>query len=277
VLTTVLHTARLEPRQIAAISAVLPGELQACRGHYRLYHHHPVLHELLPALRGQLPFDINPLPASFDSSAVRLVVSDMDSTFITIECLDEIADLAGLRAQVAPVTAAAMRGEIDFAGAMRERLALLKGLDLAVLDTVYRERLTLMPGARELLQGLKQQAIPFALVSGGFSQFTGRLQQELGFEFSHGISPEIEGGVLTGRIYGELIDAAGKTEFVRRLCRELEIETGQVIALGDGANDLPMLQGAGLGIAYRARPVVQAAADAVLNCSGLEAVLDFID
>jgi phosphoserine phosphatase len=276
VFTTVIHTSLMQSREFDAITSVIPGEMQRCAGHHRLHHHQPVARDALPALRRQLLFDINPLPETFHLRPVQLVISDMDSTLITIECIDEIAYFAGLRPQVAAITAQAMRGELDFASSLLERVALLKGLDVTLFDAVYRDRLNLSPGVREMLAGLKQRTIPFALVSGGFAQFTGRLQRELGLAYSRGITLELEGTTLTGRVAGEIIDAEGKAAYLRQLCRELSIECSQTIAIGDGANDLKMLQQAGLGIAYRAKPVVQAAADAVLNYSGLEAVLDFI-
>lgn len=274
--TTLVHTAELSTGARDLITTLIPGELEACGNHTRLHHPREVSGDALTSLRSRLPFDINPLPHDFRGDQVRLVVSDMDSTLITIECLDELAAFAGKRGQVAALTAAAMRGEIDFAASLRERLALLRGLDVAVLETVYRERMRLSRGARELLAGLEQRTIPCALISGGATFFTERLQRELGLAYSRGITLELEGRELTGRTAGEVIDAWAKAAFLREICTEEGIAPGQSIALGDGANDLMMLKAAGLGVAFRGKPLLQAAADVVLNHSGLEAVLDFI-
>jgi phosphoserine phosphatase len=170
-----------------------------------------------------------------------------------------------------------MRGELDFAASLRQRVAMLRGVPLDALDVLCQQRLTPSPGAGEMLAGLKQRAIPVALVTGGFVQIAQHLQQTLGLAYSLGIEPEVVDGALSGNLPAELVDATAKAEYLRRLCREMGIAPSQVIAIGDGANDVPMLQSAGLGIACRGKPVVQAAAAAVLNYAGLEAVLDFID
>lgn len=201
-----------------------------------------------------------------------LIVSDMDSTLITIECVDEIAAGVGLKDRVAEITECSMRGELDFEQSLRSRVALLAGLDERVLAEVYENVLRLSPGAEFLLDECKVHGVKFMLVSGGFTFFTERLQQRLGFEYQHANVLEIENGKLTGRLKGRIIDAQAKADLLREYCDRLGLQPHQVLAMGDGANDIPMLKEAGMGVAYRAKPKAQAVADACINFGGLERV-----
>jgi phosphoserine phosphatase len=201
----------------------------------------------------------------------------MDSTLINIECIDEIADFIGVKPQVAAITAAAMRGEIDFETSLTRRVALLEGLDAHALEHVYHERLRLNPGAESLLAGLRTREIHFALVSGGFTFFTQRLKERLQIDSTLANELEIVAGRLTGRVLGTIVGAQGKAGFLTRLCKELGITPEQAIAVGDGANDLQMMQAAGLSVAYHAKPAVQAQAAIALNASGLDAILALLD
>ncbi|MCQ9327192.1 phosphoserine phosphatase SerB [Neisseria dentiae] len=201
-----------------------------------------------------------------------LIVSDMDSTLITIECVDEIAAGVGLKAQVAEITEQAMRGELDFEQSLRRRVALLEGLNEQVLQQVYEQILQLSPGAEYLLAECKKHGVAFLLVSGGFTFFTERLQQRLGFEYQHANVLEISNGLLTGKLTGRIIDARAKAELLAEYREKLGLATHQVVAMGDGANDIPMLLEAGTGIAYHAKPKAQQHADACINFGGLEAV-----
>lgn len=207
-----------------------------------------------------------------DFGELGLIVSDMDSTLITIECIDEIAACAGLKERVAEITERAMRGELDFEQSLRSRVALLAGLDERVLAEVYENVLKLSPGAEFLLDECKRHNVKFLLVSGGFTFFTERLQQRLGFEYQHANILEIENGRLTGRLKGRIIDAQAKADLLREYRSRLGLQPHQVLAMGDGANDIPMLKEAGIGVAYRAKPKAQAAADACINFGGLECV-----
>ncbi len=273
---TVLHTAELTPAQHDAVTIAMPGELEPREGHYRLHHEQVLDVEAMAGLRRQLPFDINTLPEGFDPASVRLVISDMDSTLISIECIDEIADFADIKPEVAAITEAAMRGEIDFTGSLTQRVALLKGLDEGVLQRVYEERLQLNPGAETLLAGLKGKGVRFALVSGGFTFFTERLQSRLGLDYTRANVLDMDEGKLNGKVVGGVIDGVAKRDFLHELCAELGITPSQVVAMGDGANDLLMMEPAGLGVAYRAKPKVQAEADVAINHGGLDSVLDLI-
>ena len=202
-----------------------------------------------------------------------LVAMDMDSTLITIECIDEIADMQGLKAEVSEITEAAMRGELDFSASLTRRVALLKGLDAAALERVYEERLRLSMGAESMLAAVRAAGLKTLLVSGGFTFFTDRLKARLGLDYTHANVLEIEDGRLTGRVVGGIVDAEEKMRTVARVCAELGVDTRRAIVMGDGANDLKMMGISGLSVAFRAKPVVRAQADVALNFSGLDGVL----
>jgi phosphoserine phosphatase len=202
-----------------------------------------------------------------------LLALDMDSTLITMECIDEIADFAGRKAEVAAVTAAAMRGEIDWPQSLARRVSELAGLDAGVLERVYRERLRLTPGAEALLAAARGAGLATLLVSGGFTYFTERLRDRLGFTEAHGNELVVEDGRLAGRVRGPLVDAEGKAAHVARLRGALGLARERVLAIGDGANDLPMMGEAGTSIAFRAKPVVRSRASYALSHVGLEGVL----
>lgn len=201
-----------------------------------------------------------------------LIVSDMDSTLITIECVDEIAAGVGLKDEVAAITEQSMRGELDFEQSLRKRVALLAGLDERVLEEVYENVLQLSPGAEFLLEECKRNGVKFMLVSGGFTFFTERLQQRLGLDFHFANVLEVENGKLTGRLKGRIIDAQAKADLLREYRKRLALAPWQVVAMGDGANDIPMIREAGFGIAYRAKPKTEANADACVRFGGLERI-----
>ena len=204
----------------------------------------------------------------------RLLAMDMDSTLISIECIDEIADFAGRKAEVAEVTAAAMRGEIDWPESLRRRVACLEGLDESSLARVYAERLRFNQGAQQLLAAAKRCGVKTLLVSGGFTYFTDRVREEMGFDYAYSNTLVVEGAKLSGTVSGPLVDAQGKAGHVARLKKELGIARDKVIAIGDGANDLAMMAEAGTSIAYHAKPVVKAKADYALDYAGLDGVLN---
>jgi phosphoserine phosphatase len=203
----------------------------------------------------------------------RLLAMDMDSTLICIECIDEIADFAGRKAEVAAVTAAAMRGEIDWPESLKRRVRALEGLPESTLARVYGERLRFNPGAERLIAAARRHGVKTLLVSGGFTYFTDRVREQLQLDYAYSNVLVSEGGTLKGTTTGALVDAAGKAGHVARLRRELGIERSQVLAIGDGANDLPMMAEAGTSIAYHAKPVVKEKATHALDHVGLEGVL----
>ena len=206
----------------------------------------------------------------------KLVAMDMDSTLITIECIDEIADMQGLKPQVAAITEAAMRGELDFSASLTQRVALLEGLDASALQRVYDERLKLSPGAETMLAAVQKAGLKTLLVSGGFTFFTERLKQRLGLDYTHANALEIVDGKLTGKVLGGIVDAEEKQRTVERVCAEMGIAPSQAIVMGDGANDLKMMGIAGLSVAFRAKPVVRSQADVALNFVGLDGILNIL-
>ena len=209
-------------------------------------------------------------------SEFKLVAMDMDSTLITIECIDEIADMQGLKPQVAAITEAAMRGELDFAASLKQRVALLEGLDASALQRVYDERLKLSPGAETMLAAVQKAGLKTLLVSGGFTFFTERLKQRLGLDYTHANELEIVDGKLTGKVLGGIVDAEEKQRTVERVCAQMGITPAQAIVMGDGANDLKMMGIAGLSVAFRAKPVVRSQADVALNFVGLDGLLNVL-
>jgi phosphoserine phosphatase len=216
--------------------------------------------------------DVAVQPANLLRHGMRLIVMDVDSTLVQGEVIEMLAEHAGCLGEVAAVTEAAMRGELDFEQSLRQRVALLEGLDASCLDRVY-EGLTLTPGARTLVRTLKRLGYRFAIVSGGFSQVTDRLAADLGIDFAAANELEVVDGRLTGRIIGAVLDRAGKADALRRFAEEVGVPQAATVAVGDGANDLDMLSAAGLGIAFNAKPVVQQAADTTVNVPFLDAIL----
>ncbi len=203
----------------------------------------------------------------------KLLVSDMDSTLIHQECIDELADVVGLKPKVAAITERAMNGELDFKAALRERVALLKGLPEAALVDVYTARITLMEGARTLTQTMRARGAYCLLVSGGFTFFTTRVREALGFHADDANRLDIADGKLTGQVIDPILDKDSKRASLLAACEEHGIPLSASLAVGDGANDLPMLLAAGLGVAYHAKPMVQAQARHRLNHSNLSALL----
>ncbi len=211
----------------------------------------------------------------------KLIAFDMDSTLINIECVDEIADAAGRKAEVAAITEAAMRGEItDYKDSLRRRVALLKGVSVDSMDGVYHERLKLNPGAAELVHACKEAGMKVLLVSGGFTFFTDRIRRELGIDYTRSNVLEIEDGLLTGRMvdqpWGDICDGEEKKKMLLETCAMLGITPDQAIAMGDGANDLPMMGVAGLSVAYHAKPAVRAQAMVAINEGGLDRLLEVV-
>ncbi len=214
-------------------------------------------------------------------SDYKLIAFDMDSTLINIECVDEIADAAGRKAEVAAITEAAMRGEItDYKESLRQRVALLKGVSVAHMEQVYAERLQLNPGAAELVAACKAVGMKILLVSGGFTFFTDRIRDRLGIDYTRSNVLEVHDNLLTGRMvdqpWGDICDGAEKRTMLQQTCAQLGITTEQTIAVGDGANDLPMMGIAGLSVAYHAKPAVRAQAKVAINSGGLDRLLEIL-
>ncbi len=225
------------------------------------------------------------LPAALRLSDYKLIAFDMDSTLINIECVDEIADAAGRKAEVAAITEAAMRGEItDYKASLRARVALLKGVTVQHMEEVYTRRLQLNPGAAELVAACKQAGLRVLLVSGGFTFFTDRIRNRLGIDFARSNVLEVESsvncGTLTGRMvdqpWGDICDGAEKRRTLLEVATLMGIPMSQTIAMGDGANDLPMMGVAGLSVAYHAKPAVRKEAMVAINQGGLDRLLEVV-
>lgn len=276
--TLVMQGPKLTSAQAQEIADRLQARLApSANGHFRAQTNHSIDTNSLSHLSQEYHADLNLLPEDFDPTAVRLLVSDMDSTLINIECIDEIADFAGIKPQISAITEATMRGEMNFEQSVTKRVGLLAGLDASALDHVYRERLRPNPGAETMIAGLHAKGIKVALVSGGFTYFTEQLKTQLNMDYARGNTLDIIDNKLTGKILGTIVGAEGKRDFLLELCTQLNISPRQAVAIGDGANDLIMMKTAGLSIAYHAKPKVQAQAHTSINHCGLEGVLGLLN
>lgn len=220
-----------------------------------------------------------PVPQSL--SDFKLIAFDMDSTLINIECVDEIADAVGRKAQVAAITEATMRGEVaDFKESLRQRVALLEGVTLAQMEQIYHKRLQLNPGAAELVAACKSAGLKVLLVSGGFTHFTDRICARLGIDDNRANVLEVANGVLTGRLvhqpWGDICDGAEKRTMLLQMCDRLGINLKETIAMGDGANDLPMMSVAGVSVAFHAKPAVRQFANVSIESGGLDRLLEVL-
>ena len=217
------------------------------------------------------------LPEGRKFSDLQLLAMDMDSTLITIECIDELGDIAGCKAEVASITAQAMRGELDYPQSLRKRVGLLKGLPETALTRVYEERLRLTSGAEQLIAACKEDDVKLLLVSGGFTFFTERLKQRLGIDYTISNMLATRDGKLTGELVGEIVDASAKAKKFSAVVAELSAVRADTVAIRDGANDLKMMALAGTSIAFHAKPVVREQATCAINWGGLDAVLNLFE
>jgi phosphoserine phosphatase len=223
------------------------------------------------ALAEGLKLDINIVATAHRQK--KLLIADMDSTIINVECLDELADMAGLKPQIAAITERAMRGELEFEAALRERVGMLKGLPLSALERTYAERVRLNPGAKSLLTTMRSHGAHTMLVSGGFGFFTSRVAEAAGFHVERGNTLLDDGAALTGEVSTPILGREAKLQALEEAAATLKLDLAETLAVGDGANDLAMIQRAGLGVAYHAKPVVAAAARASINHNDLTALL----
>ena len=233
--------------------------------------------EGIAALAGKQQVDYAFVPESRRIADYRLLVMDMDSTLITIETIDELADLVGRKAEVAAVTAQAMRGEIEYDESLRRRVAVLEDLDETALERVYEERVRLSPGAERLIAGVKRAGMKILLVSGGFTHITERLKSRLGLDYVRANTLTIAGGKLTGGITGRIVNADGKRDALIAAREELKIGNEAIVGIGDGANDLKFLAESGVSVAYRAKPAVREQTTHAINYVGLDGVLNLFN
>ena len=217
------------------------------------------------------------VPAGRRFADLKLLAMDMDSTLITIECIDELGDMAGKKPEIAAITAQAMRGELDYAASLRQRVRAIAGLPEASLAAVYEQRLKLTSGAEVLIERCKQHGVKLLLVSGGFTFFTELLKARLGLDYTISNVLEVREGKLTGALIGDIVDAQAKAAKFRAVATELGAHKEHTVAIGDGANDLRMMAEAGLSVAFRAKPVVRAQASCALSHCGLDAVVNLFE
>jgi phosphoserine phosphatase len=221
--------------------------------------------------KAELDFAFVPVPRKL--SDFRLLVMDMDSTLITIETIDELADFVGRKAEVAAVTARAMRGEIEYDESLKRRVAVLKGLPESALEQLYTERVKLSPGAERMIEGVKRAGLKILLVSGGFTHVTEKLKTRLGLDYVRSNTLVVKNGKFTGELEGRIVNADGKREALLSVRDEIGATKEQIIAIGDGANDLKFMGEAGVSIAYHAKPVVRKEARYCFDCVGLDGLL----
>ena len=234
--------------------------------------------DMLRPLAKSHQFDFAILEKTFQAQEFKLLAMDMDSTLITIECIDEIADFAGKKKEVSEITEAAMRGEIkDFSESLNRRVALLKGVPASSLNSVFEERLRLSPGAEELIAYAKSNGWKTLLVSGGFTFFTDKMKEVLGLDYTRSNTLEIVDGHLTGRVLGTIVDADVKRETVLKTCELIGCAPSAAIVVGDGSNDLKMMEIAGASVAFRAKPVVQEKTDFCINHGGLDTICKWFE
>lgn len=217
--------------------------------------------------------DVNILPDEGPDRRKKLLIADMDSTIIEQECIDEIAEFAGVRDKVSKITESAMRGELDFAEALKARVDLLKGLSVDILDEIIEKHLTIMPGARSLVSTMKAHGAKTALVSGGFTHFTDQIASLVGFEHNQANKLAIDDNRLLGTVEEPILGKQAKLDALQHYAHQAGISLAQTLAVGDGANDLAMIRAAGLGVAYRAKPIVAAEAKATVNYGNLRTLL----
>ncbi len=270
--TLIVHGHDLKTAEKIAINIM--GELETRKNHFRV---HTRINFEIENLRSNNIVDINIINHSFNYDDIKLMVSDMDSTLISIETIDEVAKEVGLSNEVSLITEEAMQGHLDFSESFKKRLSILKGARTESFNEVYENKLKLNPGARELINFFKSNSIKTALVSGGINYFAVRVKKQLGIDTYRANEVEINNGALTGEVVGHVVDAQAKAKYIDDLCEHYDLDPNQVIAIGDGANDLEMMKLAGLSVAYRGKPILKKNCNIQINYGGLDSLIDFFD
>ena len=270
--TLIFHS--LKASAVKKLALKLSGEIELRKNHYRI---HTKKNFDIENYRLLNNVDLNIFDNNFDYQSIRLMVSDMDSTLITVETIDEVAKEVGLNDEISLITEEAMQGHLNFTESFKKRLSILKGINISSFESVYNKKIKLSPGAQELINYFKSNQIKTAVVSGGLIFFAEKLQSQLGIDKCRANDVEIINQSMTGNIRGNVIDANEKAQYVGELCDHYNIENGQVIAIGDGANDIEMMKVAGLSVAYHAKPLLKEHCNIQINFGGLESLIDFFE
>ena len=252
----------------------LNGEVEIKKNHLRI---HTTRNFDINNLRVGHNVDLNIFNYNFDYNEIRLMVSDMDSTLISIETIDEVAREVGLSQEISLITEKAMQGHLDFSESFKKRLSILKGVRTESFNAVYENKLKLNSGASELVNFFKSTNVKTALVSGGINYFAEKVKDQLGIDTYRANDVEINNETLTGKVFGNIVDAKAKAKYIEELCVLYELKPNQVIAIGDGANDLEMMKLAGLSVAFHGKPILKKNCDIQINYGGLNSLIDFFD
>ena len=270
--TLIFHS--LETSSAKKLALDLGGEVELRKNHYRI---HTKKDFDIENYRLSSDVDLNIFDNNFDYQNIRLMVSDMDSTLIKVETIDEVAKEVGLKDEISLITEEAMQGHLDFTESFKKRLSILKGINNSVFESVYKNKVELSTGAEELINFFKSNQIKTAVVSGGLKFFAEKLQSQLGIENCRAHDVEIINQSMTGNIIGNVIDAKEKAKYIGELCDQYKLKENQVIAIGDGANDIEMMKIAGQSVAYHAKPILKQYCNIHINFGSLRSLIDFFD
>ena len=270
--TLIVHSNKQKIAEKLAL--ILDGEIETKKNHLRI---HITRNFDIHYLRASFNVDLNIFNNNFDYRQIKLMVSDMDSTLISIETIDEVAREVGLSQEISLITEKAMQGHLDFSESFKKRLSILKGVRTESFNEVYENKLKLNIGASELINFFKSTNIKTALVSGGINYFAEKVKDQLGIDTYRANDVEINNETLTGKVVGNVVDAKAKAKYIEELCELYELKPNQVIAIGDGANDLEMMKLAGLSVAFRGKPILKKNCDIQINYGGLNSLIDFFD
>ena len=268
--TLILHS--LETLAAKQLALALNGEVEFKKSHLRI---HTKKDFDIESYRLSCKLDLNIFDNNFDYQNIKLMVSDMDSTLITVETIDEVAKEVGLKDEISLITEAAMQGHLDFTESFKKRLSILKGVSNSSFESVYNKKVEFSPGAKVLIEYFKSNQIRTAVVSGGLSFFAKKLQSQLGIDNCRANNVEIINQSITGNVIGNVIDAKEKAKYIDELCDQYKLKNNQVIAIGDGANDIEMMKVAGLSVAYHAKPILKQYCDIQINYGSLASLIDF--
>ena len=270
--TLIVHSNKQKIAEKLAL--ILDGEIETKKNHLRI---HITRNFDIHYLRASFNVDLNIFNNDFDYRQIKLMVSDMDSTLISIETIDEVAREVGLSQEISLITEKAMQGHLDFSESFKKRLSILKGVRTESFNAVYENKLMLNSGASELVNFFKSTNVKTALVSGGIKYFAEKVKDQLGIDTYRANDVEINNETLTGKVFGNIVDAKAKAKYIEELCVLYELKPNQVIAIGDGANDLEMMKLAGLSVAFHGKPILKKNCDIQINYGGLNSLIDFFD